>query len=148
MKRITPEKRLILNKHSGIVQLYKTGSYTTERIAEIYNVSIRQVQRIAKKYGVIRTLAEANRIAAPLKNYHTIPDEFKVKRKQLSNKLRYRIIHAHPYCTVCGMRPDTGVRLEVDHIDENAENNLDSNLQVLCTKCNNGKSQLSRFPVE
>lgn len=131
--------------HDAVAKLYASGSFTTEQLAKQYNISVRQVQRIAKKKGVIRTQAEANRVAAPLKRYHTIPIEMRVKRKQLSNKIRYQVISAHPYCVVCGMRPDDGVRLEVDHIDENATNNDPANLQVLCGKCNTGKSHLHRF---
>jgi 5-methylcytosine-specific restriction endonuclease McrA len=145
MKRITDRQRAINLKHAGVLALYKTGKYTTERIAKNYDISVRQVQRIAGKAGVIRSQAEANRVAAPLKNYRTIPIEMRVKRKQLGNKQRYIIISSHPYCVVCGMKPLDGVRLEVDHIDENPLNNDVSNLQVLCTKCNNGKSQLARF---
>lgn len=132
-------------RHYGIVQLYKTGKYTTESIAKNYAVSVRQVQRLAKKAGVIRSQAEANRVAAPLKHYRTIPAELRVKRKQLSLKQRYATITAHPYCVTCGRRPDDGVRLEVDHIDEDATNNSAANLQVLCGQCNQGKSHLARF---
>lgn len=145
MKRITDKQRATRDLHYGVVQLYKSGSYTTEQIAKNYNLSPRQVQRIATKYGVIRTQAEANRVVAPLKNYKTVPLEFRVKRKQLSLKKRYEIISNHPYCKVCGMRPDSGVRLEVDHRDENPQNNNDTNLQVLCNRCNTGKSHLARF---
>lgn len=147
MKRKSSKQRIISDKHQGVLALYKSGKYTTEKIAENYGLTVRQVQRIAKNNGIIRTQAEANRIAAPLKNYHTIPMELRVKRKQIGLKQRYRIIRDHPYCVNCGRRPNEGIRLEVDHIDENAENNADNNLQVLCGQCNSGKSQLARFPT-
>ncbi len=131
--------------HEAVAKLYATGRYTTEQLAKQYNVSTRQVQRIAKNKGVIRTQAEANKIAAPLKRYHTIPIEMRVKRKQLSQKLRYQVISANPYCVICGMRPNDGIRLEVDHIDENPMNNDIKNLQVLCGSCNTGKSHVSRY---
>ena len=145
MKKITPTQRATLDLHAGVVALYKSAQYTTEQIAKNYSLSTRQVQRIAAKYGVIRTLAESNKLVAPLKNYHTVPSELRVKRKQLSQKVRYQVIVAHPYCTVCGRRPDEGIRLEVDHIDENPMNNELSNLQVLCSSCNIGKSHTARF---
>ncbi len=145
MKRITQQQRNVLDRQVGIVALYKSGKYTTEQIAKNYSISPRQVQRIATKYGIIRTQAEANKLIAPLKNYKTIPAEFKVKRKYITNKLRFEIINKHPYCTVCGMRPNDGVRLEVDHIDNNPTNNTRDNLQVLCTKCNTGKWHLDYF---
>lgn len=145
MKRITEKQRIVNDRHRGIVGLYKSGRYTTEKIALVYNVSVRQVQRVAKDAGIIRTQAEANKLMAPFKNYHTTPVELRVKRKQLTLKTRYSIIKAHPYCTNCGRRPDEGIRLEVDHIDENAENNAPENLQVLCSQCNTGKSHKARF---
>jgi len=148
MRKISVKQRALLDKHSGVVAMYKSGKFTTEFIAKTYNLSPRAIQRIAHKYGVIRTQAEANRIAAPLKNYHHVPEHLKVKRKHISRKIRYLIIDEHPFCNKCGKRVIDGVRLEVDHIDENAENNDLTNLQVLCNLCNQGKSQLHRFPVK
>lgn len=145
MKRITTKQKELLVKHTGIVNLYISGKYTTERIAQLYGVSVREVQRIATKYKVIRTIAESNKLMAPLKRYRTIPPELKAKRKQLSSKQRFIALSAHPYCGHCGRRPDDGVRLEVDHIDENPMNNEPDNLQVLCGPCNTGKSHVARF---
>lgn len=132
-------------KNKSIANLYATGKYTTEQIAIWHKMTVRNVQRIAKAHGVIRSQAEANKLMAPLKHYKKIPVELRVKRKGLSHKLRFRIISEHPYCSNCGSRPDDGIRLEVDHIDENPSNNELSNLQVLCQRCNTGKSHLARF---
>lgn len=145
MKQLTTEQKATKDKHRGVVALYASGHYTTEQIAKNYNISTKQVQRIARTHNVIRTQAEANKLMAPLKRYQTIPLHLRVKRKQISNKQRYEIIFAHPFCSNCGMRPEDGVRLEVDHVDEDAENNVPENLQVLCTKCNTGKSHTARF---
>lgn len=145
MKRIKPKQKVINDKHLGVLALYKSGKFTTEQIARNYNLSPRQVQRIAKNAGIIRTLAESNKLIAPLKRYHTIPLELRVQRKQLSLKLRFAIIAANPFCTNCGRRPNQGIRLEVDHKDENPQNNDPTNLQVLCSKCNVGKSHGVRY---
>ena len=145
MKHLTNQQKALKDKHYSIIQLYKSGSYTTEYIAKLHSISTKQVQRIAKKAGVIRTQAEANKISVPLKNYQTVPVELRVKRKHISRKIRYQVIANQPYCTLCGMRPSDGVRLEVDHIDEDATNNDLSNLQVLCGACNVGKSHVARF---
>lgn len=145
MKKITDRQRSIRDKHHGVLALYKSAQYTTEQIAKNYSITTREVQRIAKKYGIIRTLAEANRVAAPLKHYHSVPLELRVKRKQISQKQRYIAISSHPFCTMCGMKPSDGIRLEVDHIDENPSNNEPINLQVLCGSCNAGKSHVARF---
>jgi hypothetical protein len=133
------------NKHIQIALKYKSGLYTTEFLANEYSLSTKQIQRIAKKQGVIRTQAEANRVAAPLKNYYHKPDHLKVRRKQLPNALRLHLIRSQPYCTECGGAVKDGLRLEIDHIDENPMNNLLDNLQVLCNLCNTGKSHLARF---
>lgn len=130
---------------AAIARLYATAKYTTEKLASIYGITPRQVQRIAKKHGVLRTNAESNKLMAPLKAYHRVPAELRVGRKQLSNKLRLEIILAHPYCTICGAAVIDGIRLEVDHIDNDATNNDVANLQVLCGSCNRGKSHLDRF---
>jgi 5-methylcytosine-specific restriction endonuclease McrA len=145
MKKMTPYQRSILDKHKGIVALYKSGKFTSEQIAINYNITPKTVQRVAKKYGAIRTLAESNKLMAKHKNYKHIPTEYKVRRKHLTNKLRYSIINKQPYCTNCGMKPSEGVRLEVDHINNNSADNNLSNLQVLCQLCNTGKSHLDRF---
>jgi 5-methylcytosine-specific restriction endonuclease McrA len=144
----TPYKgnyKLQPTQHNSIAQMYQTGNYTTEYIAKSYDISIRQVQRIAKKLGVIRTQAEANKIAAPLKHYHHVPEHLKVKRKHISQRTRFEVISNHLFCSTCGLTVKDGIRLEVDHIDENPTNNDLSNLQVLCNNCNQGKSHSNRY---
>lgn len=126
--------------------MYRSRQYTVEYISKLYGVSLRQVQRVARNAGVIRTLAEANRVAAPLRHYHHVPLELRVKRKSITQKVRFQVLSGHPFCNLCGKKPKDGIRLEVDHIDENPTNNNLSNLQVLCNKCNQGKSHLARFP--
>lgn len=132
-------------QNSKVLSMYLSGSHTTQSIANQFGITSRSVQRLAKKHGIIRTQAEANKVAAPYKNYHKTPTEFKAKRKHLSRKQRYTVINKHPYCVNCGLTPEQGIRLEVDHIDENATHNDISNLQVLCNLCNVGKSHLARF---
>jgi 5-methylcytosine-specific restriction endonuclease McrA len=144
MRKLTDQQRAITDRQIGVSQMYKTAQFTTEQIAKNYGISVREVQRIAHKYGVIRTQAEANRVAAPLKKYHTVPLEFRVKRKQLSNRTRYDLLALQPFCTLCGRRAEDGVRLEVDHIDNDPTNNRNSNLQILCALCNTGKYHSSR----
>jgi len=144
MKKITDKQRITLDKHAGVVQLYKSGNYTTEQIASNYSISTKQVQRIAKTYGVIRTQALANQMMAKHKHYKTIPIEMRVKRKQLTNRVRYDLLMIQPYCTLCGMRAEDGVRLEIDHIDNDPCHNTNDNLQVLCAPCNVGKSHSAK----
>lgn len=137
--------KLLPEQHKSIANMYASGKFTVEYIAKTYDVTPRSIQRIAHKFGVARTQAEANKIVVPLKNYHRLPEEYKVKRKWLTRKQRYLIITSHPYCTLCGGRAEDGLRLEVDHIDENPSNNDETNLQVLCNLCNGGKSHAHRY---
>jgi hypothetical protein len=56
---------------------------------------------------------------------------------------RVKLISAHPECTLCGARPakNSDVELDIDHILPTSEGGSDdeSNLQVLCHRCNRAK---------
>ena len=125
---------------NGIVGLYVSATITTESIATQYNVTPRTIQRIVKRHGVVRTIAEANRVASPLKDYSNLrkPDHLKAGRTKLSCKLRYKLLAEHPFCALCG-NTATVCPLNIDHIDNDATNNELDNLQVLCSNCNQGK---------
>lgn len=70
-------------------------------------------------------------------------DKWEPPRKKVriavSYKVRYQMLVEHPYCTLCGLTAEDGVRLEIDHIDGNPSNNRRDNYQVLCQPCNLGK---------
>ena len=119
---------------------YVSGETTTEKIAEKYHMSPRTVQRNMKSLGVVRSIAESNKLMAKYKNYDALrlPEELKAKRKTLPKNLRYKMLREHPYCKTCGSTP-LECPLQVDHIDGDATNNNLSNLQVLCMRCNYGK---------
>ena len=136
-----------LDFERAVSQLYASRHFTTEHVAKTYGITPRSVQRIAKKWGVIRTRAESNKLVAPLKHYHRVPKELRVKRKHLLKRVRFQLIQEHPYCSLCGGRPRDGYRLEIDHIDDDATNNELSNLQVLCSACNIGKSGARRWGI-
>lgn len=146
IKYVNNYTKLSPELHKAISSLYASGKYTTESLAKTYDITARTVQRIAKKHNVIRTQAEANRIAVPLKAYHRmrVPEHLKKQRKQISQKLRYHLISNATACATCGA-PKGSVPLHVDHIDNDATNNELNNLQVLCAPCNTGKSHLDRF---
>lgn len=60
-------------------------------------------------------------------------------------RLRYRVLRKHGHrCMSCGLTPDQGVKIHVDHIKPRSlfpDLALEfSNLQVLCEVCNLGKS--------
>lgn len=130
----TREKRDI-----EIANRYKQYDITVERLAHEYKLTVKSIQRIANKYNVIRTVAQANKQSARLKVYPKKPEHLKVKRKHLTSKLRYEVLSTSKGCVVCGLSRKEGAILHVDHIDNNPQNNDIVNLQVLCSDCNLGK---------
>jgi hypothetical protein len=61
---------------------------------------------------------------------------------QLPESIRYDVLKRDRTCRLCGAGRGDDVRLEVDHIvprSKGGSNDL-SNLQVLCDRCNRGKS--------
>lgn len=55
---------------------------------------------------------------------------------------RIKLIEKYPYCTLCGTKPSDGtIGLDIDHIIPASKGGSDdeSNLQVLCAKCNRAK---------
>lgn len=70
-------------------------------------------------------------------------DEF--LRSYQWRKLRYKVLTKYgSRCMCCGLTPDDGVKIHVDHIKPRSkfpELSLDiNNLQILCEQCNHGKS--------
>ena len=135
-----PERPVITKRNELLIEEYVNFTMTVEKLAIKYNISPRQIQRICKEAGVVRSIAEANRLASPFKNYegHKIPDHLKSKRKTLPKNIRYQVLKEHPFCKQCGRKPFE-CPIQVDHIDGDATNNDRSNLQVLCMECNYGK---------
>lgn len=143
MKLNTRDKwniRFYEERNKLIVNDYKNFTMTVEKIALKYKMTPRQIQRICKEAGVIRTIAEANKGAARFKNYDSlrIPEELKAKRKKIPPHIRYRILKDHPFCKICGAKP-IDCPLSIDHINGDATDNDLRNLQVLCLVCNYGK---------
>jgi 5-methylcytosine-specific restriction endonuclease McrA len=66
-----------------------------------------------------------------------------VYRTPIPKRLRFQVLRRDKYrCRLCGLTPEDGVRLEVDHIVPVAKGGLSTpaNLWTLCHPCNNGKS--------
>lgn len=59
-------------RNHDICVLYASGKFTTEQIAKSKSLNVRQIQRIAAQGGVIRSLAQSNRVMARLKSTHRI----------------------------------------------------------------------------
>lgn len=127
-----------------IIDLYTTG-HSAGQIVTMLNlpITIRQVQRIVKKAGVIRTISESYKLAIKQgrMTYYHKPEALKVKRRALNLKTRYEVLTRDKYtCVKCGSNASHGIRIEVDHIDNNPSNNALDNLQTLCNLCNMGKA--------
>lgn len=120
-----------------IAKMYEIGEHTTADIAEKFNITARQVQRIAKDYGVLRTAAQSNKKVAHLKDYSGRTNG--KKRSSLPLGVRYDMLVDHPYCSICGKTAEDRVQLEIDHKDDDPTNNDLDNLWVLCDLCNKGK---------
>lgn len=133
-------KKFFAIRNENIIKDYLEAKTTVEKIALKYEVTPRSIQRIVKASGLSRTIAEANKISAKYKNYEAlkIPPHLKAKRKTLPVKVRYQMIKAQPWCSLC---KNTGLDcpLQIDHKDGDATNNDTTNLQVLCMLCNYGK---------
>ena len=74
------------------------------------------------------------------------------RREGISLRIRYEVLHRdNSTCVSCGATPQSGIQLVVDHIvpvDWGGPTEI-SNLQSLCTDCNQGKQAwLGEMPVE
>ncbi|MFB5946089.1 HNH endonuclease [Albibacterium profundi] len=66
----------------------------------------------------------------------------KKERQKMTNKLRYEVLKRDRFrCKYCGATSDY-IQLHVDHIKPVSKGgeSVESNLQTLCSTCNNGKS--------
>jgi hypothetical protein len=131
-----------MNRDQEIVKRYQADEHA-RKIAQDFDISERQVQRIVSKAGVSRSISQSYSLAIEQgrMKYYKKPEHLKKRRKTLTLKARYTILNRDDFtCVQCGSRPDDGIRLEIDHIDEDATNNVLDNLQTLCNLCNQGKA--------
>lgn len=133
-----------------ILELYDLGLSAREIREELrIPQSIRQIQRWLKSWGVIRTSPDSFRMAIKRGKVKWKLKENKIKRHPVALRLRYQIIQRDGHrCVACGATPAMGAVLEVDHIDNDKNNNVLSNLQTLCHSCNQGKYLASEYPLE
>lgn len=131
-----------MNRDTEITDKYVNGMSAAE-LSTTYHISARQIQRIVNKAGKSRTISESYKLAiqAGRMKYYSKPEHLKKKRKTLTLKLRYQVLQRdNNTCQVCGNTAKQGVRIEVDHVDDDATNNDIDNLQTLCNLCNQGKA--------
>ena len=131
-----------MSRDREIIDKY-IGGLSGVELGMAYGISPRQIQRIVKQAGKIRTQSESYRLAIKTgrMKYYKKPEHLKKKRKTISGPLRYKVLERDNHtCQSCGATVKDGVRIEIDHIDDDATNNVIDNLQVLCNLCNQGKS--------
>lgn len=138
--------KTIRKRNKKIKDLYQNGLSSYE-IQERYNfgISTRQIQRIIKESGVVRSKSEAFQLAVNKGRvtYHRKPEEFKKKRVTLPTQIRFKILQRDNFkCQLCGATKEDD-RLQVDHKDGDGLNNDLDNLWVLCESCNKGKLHLN-----
>lgn len=133
-----------MDRDIDIVKRYKAGDYAAN-IAKDYGISTRQVQRVIKKNKATRTISESYRLAIKQgrMKYYYKPEHLKRKRKTISVKIRYYILERDAHtCQSCGSTVKQGVRIEIDHIDNDVTNNDIANLITICNQCNQGKAYI------
>lgn len=65
------------------------------------------------------------------------------KAKKSAKTKNYKM-YKKDYCENCGFIAVNKCQLDVDHIDGDADNNVESNLQTLCSNCHRLKTHTNR----
>lgn len=118
--------------HAAIARLYSSGEYLVTDLARIYRVTPKTIYNIARKHGVSRSRSDARKLVTPLIDYRRPPRELRPAPRGISRSQRREALESHPYCLMCGARPDEGVRLNVCFIDKNHPK---QGIEVLCNSC-------------
>lgn len=121
---------------------YESYDMSVKEIAAMSGVTARTVERWAAKAGIVRELQTAQSMSARYRDYVSVSSKQKLninKRKPIRPAVRSLLLETYPYCMQCGITPEQGVRLEIDHINNDPSDNRMENLQVLCRSCNMGK---------
>lgn len=103
-----------------------------------------------KRFGSWRKALEAfvkwaNDGVSPVQVTHTSVTKAKKTPRNISWRMRAIILMKDgAKCKLCGATPQTGAKLHVDHIKpwSKGGETIPENLQILCDKCNIGKSDI------
>lgn len=159
--------RLLL-ENGGKVDLKQIAEFIAPLDSEIVSYYVarlkEQPREVLKKHGIaeIPRGAEAFQFIQPIalskKERDTLIEicdakihEWLAKHPEIElnnsgwGRIRHEMIASHRYCSMCGLTPDDGIKLDIDHIIPRSHGgtNEKSNLQVLCHKCNRGKGNAS-----
>lgn len=136
------------------MEIYKKGSSAQDIVEELkLPISVRQLQRIFKKLGVIRDVRTSLMMPKCINKKREGQRAAWAKHRETKKKVvkgvgveqRYRILKRDGFrCKLCGMSAKDGAMLHVDHIKEkiNGGTNDDSNLRTLCSFCNMGRGSV------
>lgn len=141
-----PLKRLTTREKNDAMAHYLAYDMSIKDIAKKYGVTTRTIQRWAGDMGIVRELRTAQSLSSLYRDYASVSRKLKlgIVRTPLPAGVRARMLEEHPYCAMCGATTADGVRLEIDHIDNDPSNHDPDNLQVLCSHCNIGKFHAHR----
>lgn len=135
LKRLYHEENMSAQE---IVDLIKTKANVT--------ISPKSIQRQVKLMGLIRTGADAFRLAAKRGRVQWAYKSEKMKKRGLATSLRYSILKRDGFrCVLCGLDASNSL-LEVDHVLAKVSGGTDesSNLRTLCHECNLGKRVIEK----
>lgn len=90
--------------------------------------------------------APKHRVKYPAARRHCPPTPSRQARRALATNsaawlaLRQQVLNREPLCRCCAARGVIRAATDVDHIDGDASNNDDANLQPLCRRCHSRKT--------
>ena len=123
-------------------------SFLLDRIGEtLYNQTLREVSGTDDVARAVRGLRQEGWDITVVGDGSVrlesgVQGSGKGKRGAISEKTRYQVLQAGNFrCRACGLGPNDGVKLAVDHIvpvDWGGSSDM-GNLQALCEQCNHGK---------
>ena len=130
-----------------VVDMYQNKQMSSHEIAEYIaqntgiSITPKSIQRAVQKHGTPRNAKTAYNLAIQHGRVQWASKTFKIKRKRLSDKLRYVVLKRDNFrCVLCGRGSDRDL-LEVYHITPICDGGLTAadNLRTLCYSCNRGK---------
>jgi hypothetical protein len=128
-----------LDLEQQIVKAYESGDFLTKHIAEKFEVSSRQVQRICKKWGVLRTQQAGAAVAGPLGPRHRLQGkskDYSIGSGPFRDIVIYtlkRMGRDFTKCEWCG-KPLKDGKFQLHHTKY--EGATVDDLMIICQQCN------------